>query len=66
MSISKDKIRIKLTIQKETNESIDMIVETFKNKGAKNLTKSKLIESIYLEWLTYQYNQVMDAVKEEK
>lgn len=66
MAISKNKIRIKLTIQKETNESIDMILEAFKNKGAKNLTKSKLIESIYLEWLTFQHNQIIDAEKEEK
>ena len=64
--IGKDKIRIQLTIQKETNESIDMIVEAFKNKGAKDLTKSKLIESIYIEWLTYQHNEIIKAAKEEK
>ena len=64
--IGKDKIRIQLTIQKETNESIDMIVEAFKNKGAKDLTKSKLIESIYIEWLTYQHNEIIKATKEEK
>ena len=43
-----------------------MIVEAFKNKGAKDLTKSKLIESIYIEWLTYQHNEIINATKEEK
>ena len=57
--------RVMITLPKEVDESMELIIESFRKKGIKT-TKSQFIVDIFLQWVLFQNGEIEKAVKEEE
>lgn len=63
--IRKGNIMLQVSVPKEIVESMNDVVKTISKKLKIHYTKGMLVSDMYVQWLTYQ-NQEIQAASEEK
>ena len=63
--IRKGNIMLQVSVPKEIVESMNKVVKTISKKLKIHYTKGMLVSDMYVQWLTYQ-NQEIQAATQEK
>ena len=63
--IRKGNIMLQVSVPKEIVESMNKVVKTISKKLKIHYTKGMLVSDMYVQWLTYQNQEIQAATKEK-
>ena len=64
--IRKGNIMLQVSVPKEIVESMNKVVKTISKKLKVHYTKGMLVSDMYVQWLTYQNQEIQAATEKAK